>query len=50
MLLPSLRVHEEAQASGPQAPESLLPDNTPLEFRVILSACRVFLGTEKLAK
>jgi hypothetical protein len=29
---------------------ALLPDNTPLEFRVILSACRVFLGTEEPAK
>jgi hypothetical protein len=47
MPLPSLRGHEEANASGPQAPESLLPDDTPLEFRVILSACRVFLGTEE---
>ena len=50
MPLPSLRDHEKANASGPQAPESLLPDNTPLEFRVILSACRVFLGTEEPAK
>jgi len=48
--LPSQRGHEEAHASGPQAPKSLLPDNTPLEFRVLLSACRVFLGTEEPAK
>ena len=50
MPLPSLRGHEEANAQAPHAPESLLPDNTPLEFRVILSACRVFLGTEEPAK
>jgi hypothetical protein len=50
MPLPSLRGHEEANASAPQAPESLLPDNIPLEFRVLLSACRVFLGTEEAAK
>ena len=50
MPLPSLRGHEEANAPSPQAPESLLPDNTPLEFRVILSACSVFLGTEEPAK
>jgi hypothetical protein len=50
MPLPSLSDHKEEQASGPQAPESLLPDDTPLEFRVILSACRVFLGTEEPAK
>jgi hypothetical protein len=29
---------------------ALLPDNTPLEFRVILSTCRVFLGTEEPTK
>jgi hypothetical protein len=29
---------------------ALLPDNTPLEFRVLLSACRVFLGTEEPEK
>ena len=39
MPLPSLRGHKEAQASAPQAPKSLLPDNTPLEFLVLLSAC-----------
>ena len=50
MPLPSQRGHEEANASAPHAPESLLPSNTPLEFRVILSACRVFLGTEEPAK
>jgi len=52
MPLPSLRGHKEAQASAPQAPESLLPDNTntPLEFRVLLSACRIFLGTEEPTK
>ena len=50
MPLPSLRSHKEAQASAPQAPESLLPSNTPLEFLIILSACRVFLGTEEPAK
>ena len=50
MPLPSLRGHEEANASAPHAIESLLPDNTPLEFRVILSACRIFLGTEEPAK
>ena len=31
----------------PQAPRSILPDNIPLEFQVLLSACRVFLGTEE---
>ena len=50
MQLPRPRGHEEANASGQQAPESLLPDNTPHEFRVILSACRVFPGTEEPAK
>jgi len=39
MQLPRPRGHEEANALGPQAPESLLPDNTPLEFLVLLSAC-----------
>ena len=29
---------------------ALLPDNTPLEFLIILSACRVFLCTEEPAK
>ena len=50
MQLLSLRGHKEAQASGPHASESLLPEDMPLEFRVILSACRVFLGTEEPAK
>jgi hypothetical protein len=50
MPLPGPKGHEEAQASAPQAPKSLLPNNTPLEFRVLLSACRVFLGTEEPAK
>jgi hypothetical protein len=45
MPLPGPRGYEEAHASGPQAPDSLLPDNTLLEFRVILSACRTFMGT-----
>jgi hypothetical protein len=49
MPLPSLRGHEEANAPSPQASESLLPDNTPPEFLIILSACRVFLGTEEPA-
>ncbi|MHC1688632.1 MAG: nucleotidyltransferase family protein [Methanothrix sp.] len=34
----------------PQAPRSILPDNIPLEFQVLLSACRVFLGTEEPAR
>jgi hypothetical protein len=50
MPLPRTKVHEETQASAPQAHECLLPDNTPREFRVLLSACCVFLGTEKPAK
>jgi hypothetical protein len=50
MPLPGPRSHEEANASGPQAPKSLLPDNSPQEFRVLLSACRVFLGTEEPSK
>jgi hypothetical protein len=50
MPLPSLMGHEEANAPSPHAQESPLPDNTPLEFRVILSACRVFLGMEEPAK
>lgn len=50
MQLPRPRGHKEAQASGPHAPESLLPDDTPLEFRVLLSACRVFLSMEEPAK
>jgi hypothetical protein len=49
MPLPGPRGHERANALGPQAHEALLPDNTPLEFRVLLSACRVFLGTEEPA-
>ena len=49
MPLPSLRGHEKVNASGQQALESLPPDGTPLEFRVLLSACRTFLGTEEPA-
>jgi hypothetical protein len=37
-------------ALGVQAIDIALPDNTPLEFQVLLSACRVFLGTEEPAK
>jgi hypothetical protein len=50
MPLPGPGGHQEAQASTPHASQSFLPENTPLEFRALLSACRVFLGTEKLAK
>jgi hypothetical protein len=50
MPLPSLRGHEKAHAPSSHAPESLLPSNTPLEFLIILSACRIFLGTEEPAK
>jgi hypothetical protein len=50
MQLPNLRAGNKKNPPGPHAPESLLLDNTPLEFRVILSACRVFLGTEEPAK
>ena len=49
MPLPRPRGHEKANAPSPQALESLLPDNTPLEFRVLLSVGRVFLGTEEPA-
>jgi hypothetical protein len=50
MQLPSLRASNKKNTLGPQAPKSLLPDNTPQEFRVLLSVCRVFLGTEETAK
>ena len=44
MLLDRLR---DNPIDTPQAPRSILPDNIPLEFQVLLSACRVFLGTEE---
>ena len=50
MLLNRLRGNPKATASTPHAPRSILPDNIPLEFRILLSACRVFLGTEEPAR
>jgi hypothetical protein len=39
-----------AKNSGEQAGAAMQLDSAPLEFRVILSACRIFLGTEEPAK
>jgi len=50
MLLNRLRGNPKDTASTPHAPRSILPDNIPLEFQVLLSACRVFLGTEEPAR
>lgn len=49
MLLDRLRGNprDKDTASSPQAPNPILPDNAPQEFQVLLSACRVFLGTEE---
>jgi hypothetical protein len=49
MLLNRLRGNPKATVSTPHAPRSILPDNIPREFQVLLSACRVFLGTEEPA-
>jgi hypothetical protein len=50
MLLSRQTGFKNRNALGTQAISNALPDNTPLEFRVLLSACRVFLGTEEPAK
>ena len=50
MLMADLGSPKEKENVISSARESLLPDSTPLEFRVLLSACRVFLGTEEPAK
>ena len=50
MLLDRLRGNQKDTASTPQAPKFILPDNITLEFQVLLSACRVFLGTEEPAR
>lgn len=47
MLLDWRRYHKKGITQGPQTLESILPDNIPPEFRVLLSACRVFLDVEK---
>lgn len=47
MLFGRLRGHDKKGKSGSKTSESTLPDNIPLEFQVLLSACRVFLGTEE---
>jgi hypothetical protein len=47
MLLGKLKGHNKENAEGH---ESIFPDNIPLEFQVLLSACRVFLGTEEPAR
>ncbi len=39
--------HGKNGLSTSQASKSILPDNIPPEFQVLLSACRVFLGTEE---
>ncbi len=46
MLSDRLRGHDKEEVSGSQLSECILPDNIPLEFQVLLSACRAFLGTE----
>jgi hypothetical protein len=50
MLMADLGSPKEKENAISSARKSLLPDNTPLEFRVLLSACRTFLGTEEPAK
>jgi hypothetical protein len=47
MLLDRRRGNPKEIASTTQAPRSILPGHIPLEFQVLLSACRVFLGTEE---
>ncbi len=41
-----LQIHEDKEKDT-SACASIFPEDTPLEFQVLLSACRVFLGTEE---
>jgi hypothetical protein len=41
------RNYKKGDIQGSQMSESILPDDTPLEFRILLSACRLFLRTEE---
>lgn len=50
MLSVRLMGHGKKGLSTSQLPKSILPDNVPLEFQVLLSACHVFLGTEEPAR
>ncbi len=43
------QIHKDKEKDAP-ARASVLPEDVPPEFRVLLSACRVFLGTEEPAR
>lgn len=46
---PDLRGHEDKKEE-PSTRAPILPDDIPLEFHVLLSACRTFLGNEEPVK
>jgi hypothetical protein len=50
MLISRQTGFKNGNALSTQALVVALPNNTPLEFHVLLSTCRVFLGTEETAK
>ncbi len=49
MLLSRIRGQEDKESETP-ARASILLEDIPLEFQVLLSACRIFLGTEEPLK